>query len=166
MTFLLSVLDVWQCRSEFVRLTSLWSSSSKRATQRSSISLISSNNGLLVQSWFSYDFNGIAFSIIFLCVWRKHEVRTFVVNKTWRVADTHFLFWRCSSLCSEEQAIVNKKVFDGRFSLGNSEFEIFRSERAHCDSQHLVWTSERWKGFWRYCLKESKSLILNGLSIY
>lgn len=67
-TFLLSILDVWQCRSEFIRLTALWSSSSKRATQRSSISLISSNNGLLVHSWFSYDFNGIAFSISFVCV--------------------------------------------------------------------------------------------------
>lgn len=63
---------------------------------------------------------------------------SFVANKIWRVTDIHFLFSRCSSLCSEEQTIVNKKVFDGRFSLGNSEFEIFRSGRAHCGSQHSV----------------------------
>ena len=166
MTFLCCLLDVWQCRSEFIRLPQLWSSSSKRATRRSGISLISSNNGLLVQSWFSYDFNGTAFSVIFFCMEKAWSQRTFVANKIWRVADTHFLFSRCSSLCSEEQTIVNKKVFDGRFSLGNPELEIFRSGRAHCDSQHLVWTSERWKGFWRYCLRESKSLILDGLSIY
>lgn len=47
--------------SESIRLPQLWSSSRRRATRRSGISLISSNNGLLVHSWFSYDFNGTAF---------------------------------------------------------------------------------------------------------
>lgn len=70
--------------SESIRLPQLWSSSRQRATRRSGISLISSNNGLLVHSWFSYDFNGTAFPVGFFCMEKAWSQGTFVASKIWR----------------------------------------------------------------------------------
>lgn len=82
--------------SESIRLPQLWSSSRQRATRRSGISLISSNNGLLVHSWFSYDFNGTAFPVGFFCMKKAWSQRTFVASKIWRGCRYTFLILEVS----------------------------------------------------------------------
>lgn len=82
--------------SESITLPQLWSSSRQRATRRSGISLISSNNGLLVHSWFSYDFNGTAFPVGFFCMEEAWSQRTFVAGKIWRGCRYAFLILEVS----------------------------------------------------------------------